>query len=253
MGRPPSRSTCADPRIRHSDGHPPGEVRWSNEHGDRRTWGPAGCLQAGRCSQQGGGARSHQAGEPRGPRRGVCSVAPSGAAAATAGGPGSNVPPSLSVFAAARPSHCSVRPAAAGGGGPRSAGAHAGGVQVRRRRHARRRLACGWTQPGVDGWRDSHVQAVSSAPLLARQAGATLPAPRLPHACRALLYAATDLLRPGRSFGDTPTAILGQHYLSKRQLGEGGGQGGCVRQAQAALRHCAVLTSLAAGDQAAAC
>ena len=36
---------------------------------------------------------------------------------------------------------------------------------------------------------------------------------------RALLYATTDLLRPGRGFGDTPTAVLGHHYLSKRQLG----------------------------------
>jgi hypothetical protein len=35
-----------------------------------------------------------------------------------------------------------------------------------------------------------------------------------------VLCLTTDLLRPGRGFGDTPTAVLGQHYLSRRQLAE---------------------------------
>ncbi|PRW20386.1 oxysterol-binding -related 5 isoform X2 [Chlorella sorokiniana] len=56
--------------------------------------------------------------------------------------------------------------------------------------------------------------------LLLRAEAAPDPLERMLAVCRALLYVDTDLLRPGRSFGDTPTAILGQHYLSKRQLAE---------------------------------
>lgn len=147
--------------IPGSDAAPPvprGSPGGQTSNGNRRPWGPEGRLQAGRRPQQGGGARSHQAGEPRG--------LPQAAVAARGHRP---LPPpllanpalTLSVSAAARPPHCTVRPAAAGRGGPRSVGAHAGGVQVRRYRNARRRLACGWTQPQRDAWcnsRDARCQ-----------------------------------------------------------------------------------------------
>lgn len=38
--------------------------------------------------------------------------------------------------------------------------------------------------------------------------------------CSVVLTMATDLMRPGsRGFADTPTVVLGHHYLSRRQLG----------------------------------
>ncbi|PSC74651.1 oxysterol-binding -related 8 isoform X6 [Micractinium conductrix] len=46
------------------------------------------------------------------------------------------------------------------------------------------------------------------------------PLERMLAVCRVVLCLATDLVRPGRGFGDTPTVVLGQHYLSRRQLGE---------------------------------
>ena len=51
---------------------------------------------------------------------------------------------------------------------------------------------------------------------------------------RAVLCLLTDLMRPGAGYAQTPTALLGQHYLSRRQLGERVarclcGGGGCGR------------------------
>lgn len=36
---------------------------------------------------------------------------------------------------------------------------------------------------------------------------------------RVVLCMATDLLRPAKAFNETPTVVLGHHYLSRRQLG----------------------------------
>ncbi|EFN51587.1 hypothetical protein CHLNCDRAFT_140100 [Chlorella variabilis] len=54
--------------------------------------------------------------------------------------------------------------------------------------------------------------------LLLRAELAPDPLERMLAVCRALLCMTTDLLRPGKGFGDTPTVMLGQHYLSRRQL-----------------------------------
>ena len=53
--------------------------------------------------------------------------------------------------------------------------------------------------------------------------------------CRVVLCLATDLVRPGRGFGDTPTVVLGQHYLSRRQLGQWAAAGGVRGQGQTVL------------------
>lgn len=45
------------------------------------------------------------------------------------------------------------------------------------------------------------------------------PLERLLAVCRLVLALSTDLLRPGAGFGDVPVALLGQHQLSRRQLG----------------------------------
>lgn len=83
----------------------------------------------------------------------------------------------------------------------------------------RRRLACGWAETCRVLVPDVKRGLTTCLPFCTRTPMHSFCLPACP--CRALLYAATDVLRPGRAFGDTPTAILGHHYLSKRQLGEG--------------------------------
>ncbi|KAI3424282.1 hypothetical protein D9Q98_009837 [Chlorella vulgaris] len=86
------------------------------------------------------------------------------------------------------------------------------GLGARTAKSARNR---GPAPPDATKQQDRHTQLGG---LLMRADLAPSPLERMLAVCRALLCLTTDLLRPGAAFGDTPAVVLGQHYLSRRQL-----------------------------------
>lgn len=64
---------------------------------------------------------------------------------------------------------------------------------------------------------DRHTQ-LSSLLLNAEKASDSLE--RMLAVCRAVFCFITDVIRPGRGFQDVPVVVLGQHYLSHRELSE---------------------------------
>ncbi|KAL4431495.1 hypothetical protein ABPG75_006751 [Micractinium tetrahymenae] len=72
--------------------------------------------------------------------------------------------------------------------------------------------------PDPTAQQDRHTTLGS---LLLRAERGPDPTERILAVARVVLTVATDLLRPGsRGFADTPTVVLGQHYLSRRPLAE---------------------------------